>query len=1027
MLRQSLKSTSGKPALARASAALFKRFNGAEAGKNSPNPAASFLNGTNSVYVDEMYHCWLQDPTSVHASWDVYFRTDTYQPNVLVQPGVGAVRHSASASNDVANMINLVHSYHARGHEKADLDPLGLRREAVFLDTAEDRADAMDTLDYRHSGFTEQDLGREMDFGGVDTPLLKGLLNNGDLNGDGKVSLQEAIDYLDRAYCGKIAYEFQHCRDQERIEWLQEKIEDLPLKTPSKEKSKQTLERLDYATTFEYGLAKKFTTAKRFGMEGLESTIPGLKALIDRSMEQGAEDFVFGMAHRGRLNVLANVLRKPMEVIFKEFKGSIEPTGADSNEDWSMSGDVKYHLGSSHDRTYPNGKRIHLSLMANPSHLEAVNPMVSGKARAKMHFKGDESGETIVPVLLHGDAAFSGQGIVYESMQFARTEHYATGGTIHVVTNNQVGFTADPWQSRSTLYSSDIGKAFEAPIFHVNADAVDEVVAAFEMASEYRQKFKTDVIVDIIGYRKRGHNEIDEPRFTQPLMYQTIDKHPTSVEIYRQKLVAEGRITQEEANESKEFVEKSFEDAFVAAGDYSVDDSKQWYDSPWEGIKQPTEHSTVRKTGVDVGVLEEISSALVTIPDDFNIHRRLGNIIKAKATTLEEKANLDWGTAEALAFGSLLVEGTHVRISGQDVQRGTFSHRHGVWHDQKTNENYTPLNNIRDGQAKFVCANSPLSEFGVMGFELGYAQESPLSLVIWEAQFGDFVNGAQIMIDQFLSSGEAKWGRQNGLVLLLPHGHQGQGPEHSSCRVERFLQCVDEDPDIVPEMDEMKTQQIQVHNWQIVNCTTPANYFHVLRRQQHRDFRKPLIVVAPKGLLRHKLCTSTFDEMAEGTQFKRVFQERFPDEIVEPEKVRRVVFCSGQVYFELLEARRKGEIDDVALVTIEQLSPFPFDLVAETMKSYTNAEVVWAQEEPKNMGAWSFVQDRIMTASRVINGERRTPGYVGRKTMASPAEGYGSVHDREQKAIVDLALSDDVTTWGWGRTRPHLSRVLSDM
>ena len=580
-----------------------------------------------------------------------------------------------------------------------------------------------------------------------------------------------------------------------------------------------------------------------------------------------------------------------------------------------------------------------------------------------------------------------------------------------------MGFTADPWQSRSTLYSSDIGKAFEAPVFHVNADSPDDVVAVFEIAAEYRQKFGTDVIIDVIGYRKRGHNEIDEPRFTQPVMYQKIDKHPTCLEIYKQQLLSDGVLSENDIKNTSQLVQKCFDDAFEAADSYVPSDEIE-YDDPWKDYVRPTVHSPIRTTGVPMETLEKIGNVLGHVPDDFNMHRRLKNVIKAKEKTLSEQADLDWGTCEALAFGSLLLEGTHVRISGQDVQRGTFSHRHAIWHDQKTNEVYTALNNIDpENQAEFVCANSPLSEFGVMGFELGYAQESPQSLVLWEAQFGDFVNGAQIMIDQFLSSGEAKWGQQNGLVLLLPHGYQGQGPEHSSCRIERFLQCVDEDPDDIPDMNEDSTQQIQLHNWQIVNCTTPANYFHALRRQQHRDFRKPLIVVAPKGLLRHKLATSTFEDMSGDTKFKRMYMERFEDEICDADKVRRLVICNGQIYYELLEARREGKIDDVAIVSIEQLSPFPFDLVAEAMAKYANAEVIWAQEEPKNMGAWSFVQDRIMTASRVLNDQKRAPGYVGRKTMASTAEGYGSVHSREQKAIIDLALSDDATSWGWGRTK----------
>jgi 2-oxoglutarate dehydrogenase E1 component len=610
-----------------------------------------------------------------------------------------------------------------------------------------------------------------------------------------------------------------------------------------------------------------------------------------------------------------------MELIFKEFLGGPEveeEEDDDAADDWSSSGDVKYHLGTQSSRKYPDGRTVNLSLLANPSHLEAVNPLVMGKCRAKMHYKGDQTGKSVVPVLLHGDAAFAGQGVVYESMQMTRLEGYSTGGTIHIVTNNQVGFTADPWQSRSTVYASDLGKTFDAPIFHVNADDAEAVVRVFALAARYRQKYGNDVVVDLIGYRKNGHNEIDEPSFTQPLMYETIKKHPcvlvvvvvvvvlfffkvavvyffscpprlilissfscisslffllcffplvsrSSLSIYREKLSTTGTLSQAEIDETAAFVNGCFDDAFAAAPDFIVPEDN-WQDSNWKDVKSPNEHSLVRTTGVEIDALRKVSKVLATVPEDFNIHRRLNNmILKAKQKTLDEETGIDWGTAEALAFGTMLNEGTHVRVSGQDAQRGTFSHRHAVWKDQKVSgKSHTPLNAMGEGQALFSCENSPLSEFGVMGFELGYSQESPNALVIWEAQFGDFVNGAQIIIDQFISSGEAKWMNQSGLTLLLPHQYQGQGPEHSSARVERFLQSCDEDPDEVPDLNESTTRQIQNHNWQIVNCTTPANYFHVLRRQNHRDFRKPLVVIAPKGLLRLNDCTSSFEDMAEG-------------------------------------------------------------------------------------------------------------------------------------------------------------------
>ncbi len=553
----------------------------------------------------------------------------------------------------------------------------------------------------------------------------------------------------------------------------------------------------------------------------------------------------------------------------------------------------------------------------------------------------------------------------------------------------------------------------------------------FRLAARYRQRFQNDVVIDLIGYRKNGHNEIDEPSFTQPIMYETIKNHPTALSQYQSKLVAEGRLSQDDVAATTAFVQGSFDDAFAAAPDY-VSPADEWFDSPWKDMKNPNLHSGTRTTGVSLDTLKQIGEVLPAVPEGFNVHRRLNNmILKAKAKTLEAGEGLDWGTAEALAFGSLLLEGTHVRISGQDAQRGTFSHRHAVWTDQKVEGvTHTPLNHVaQEGQeqAQFVCHNSHLSEFGVMGFELGNSQEDPNALVIWEAQFGDFVNGAQIIIDQFISSGEAKWMRQSGLVLLLPHQYQGQGPEHSSARVERFLQSCDEDPDEVPNMDPETTMQIQNHNWQIVNCSTPANYFHVLRRQQHRDFRKPLVVVAPKGLLRLKNCSSSFEDMAEGTQFKTLIPEREPDTLVADDQVRRLVFCSGAFYYDLIGAN--GEIekkilekghtsregggrgcDDVAVVTIEQIAPFPFDLVAEQIAKYPNAEVVWAQEEPKNMGAWQYVQDRIMTASRVLNGNEVRPAYVGRKTMASPAEGWNKVHLNEQSNLVITAFSDRVTT-----------------
>jgi 2-oxoglutarate dehydrogenase E1 component len=699
------------------------------------------------------------------------------------------------------------------------------------------------------------------------------------------------------------------------------------------------------------------------------------------------------------------VIRKPLEQIFKEFAG----TNFDvDNEDWTGSGDVKYHLGHNFTRTYPDGRVVNLSMMANPSHLEAVNTVVCGKARAKMHAIGDAEGVKVMPVLIHGDAAFAGQGICYEQMQMSQLRHYQTGGTLHVVANNQVGFTTDPTDARSTRYCSDLGKTFNAPCFHVNADDPEAVSHVFALASEWRQKFHTDVIVDLVGYRRHGHNELDQPSFTQPMLYSVIAKHPTPLSIHSKRLVASGAFTQAEVDACISNVDATLEQAYENSKTWTP--PAAWLTEKWGSQKPPSILSSVRKTGQEMSVLEHVGANLTVVPDHFKLHRQIGKIYEQRAKMIETKAGIDWGTAEALAFGTLLQDGVHVRLSGEDVQRGTFSHRHAVVHDQKTGETHCPLNNVPGNKSDITVCNSLLSEYGVLGFDLGYCMEDPNQLVLWEAQFGDFVNGAQIIMDQFLSSGETKWLRQCGLVMLLPHGYDGMGPDHSSCRIERFLQCSDEDPDTVPQMREDVRMQIQRSNWQIVNCTTPAQYFHVLRRQVSRDFRKPLVVVSPKSMLKSKDCTSTLEDIAEGTKFKRALREAHADELVAPNEIRRVVFCSGKVYYELLNQRRKSGVKDVAIARIEQISPFPFDIVADIVSSYPNAETVWMQEEPKNMGCWQFVQDRILTATKTLNNKPVFPAYVGRPTMASTAEGYGAVHQRQQQALLELALSDEVSS-----------------
>jgi 2-oxoglutarate dehydrogenase E1 component len=618
--------------------------------------------------------------------------------------------------------------------------------------------------------------------------------------------------------------------------------------------------------------------------------------------------------------------------------------------------------------------------------------------------KGEDPQGKVMGVLLHGDAAFAGQGIVYETMQLANTQGFGTGGSIHIVCNNQIGFTTDPEDSRSTRYCSDIGKAFEAPIFHVNADDPEAVTRVFELAAEWRQTFRSDVIIDLIGYRRNGHNEIDQASFTQPAMYAKIDAMPTVYELYRQRLLDEGSLTEEEVRAVEESVAKAHNDAFDNASSYPMSD--EWLSSRWKGFHSPRQLSRIRETGVSRSTLEEVGAALTTVPDDFTLHPQLRRIMKQKKGMIESGEGIDWGTGEALAFGSLVAEDNRVRLTGQDVQRGTFSHRHAILHDYKTHERYMPLMSLADRDTEdhrgplLTIKNSPLIEYGLMGFELGYSLEDPNQLVMWEAQFGDFVNGAQIIIDQFLTSGEQKWMRQCGLTLLLPHGYDGQGPEHSSCRLERFLQASDDDENVVPDMDKESRKQIQHHNLQVVNCTTPANYFHVLRRQVHRDFRKPLVVASPKALLRHKMAVSSFDDMSEGTAFHRVIPE-----VADISSPRRLIFCSGKVYYDLVKAREEGNITDVAIARVEQIAPFPFDAVAEEVERHGATDIMWVQEEPRNMGAWSYVAPRIATATRELCGKELVPAYAGRTAAASPAVGVGSMHDAEQHQLLTDAFA----------------------
>jgi len=975
--------------------------------------STSIFNGGSAVYVDSMFDAWKRDPTSVHQSWNSFFvaveagfAADSAftAPPALSGVAVAAPHSSGLAqASDTAKTIHLINAYQRRGHEMAILDPLGLQQIESISD-----------LDPTTYGFDiQRDWERGMKLEGSFVDTVKGLMGNADINNDGQTTLHELVDFLQQTYCGTIGVQVDHIQDLDKLNWLRSRIE-VHHSSYTKEEKKVILERLAFSEKFETILGTRFQTAKRFGLEGLESVIPGLKTMVDKVTAWGVDEIVIGMPHRGRLNVLANVVRKPMEIIFKEFKGvHVKEVGDAEMDDWSSSGDVKYHLGTSFRRSYPDGRDVQLELLPNPSHLEAVNPLVVGKARAKMDLIGDKAGDRVLPVVIHGDAAFAGQGVVYETMQMAQLDAYQAGGTINVICNNQIGFTATPRQGRSTRYASDLGKAFNCPVFHVNADDVEAVCRVFELAADFRQMFHQDIVIDLIGYRKHGHNEIDEPTFTQPLMYERIAKHPGPLSIYAERLVGESSFSKEEIEQVVHGVDKAFNAAWDESDEFQVPDDvwlgTQGEDSPWKALHTPYQDvKTQEATGLPLETLQEVGKALTTVPDGFALHRTLARQAKQKSAMFENGKGVDWATAEGLAIGTLLLEGFNARMTGQDVERGTFSHRHALVHDQKNGSQHVWVNNIRpDQENKFFIANSLLSEYAVLGFELGYSFEHPDNLVIWEAQFGDFVNGAQIIIDQFLSSGEAKWMRQSGLVMLLPHGYQGAGPEHSSCRIERFLQCSDEDPDEVPpNLDTLKGQirAAQINNWQVVNPSTPANYFHVLRRQLYRKFRKPLIIPATKALLRHKLAVSDLDEFGPETRFQRVIDEAHPQEITTSDQVKKVVFCSGKIYYELLEKRREAEVDDVAIVRIEQLSPFPFDKVAENVKLYPNAEVVWAQEEPKNMGCWYFVQDRILTATRELNGEEIRPTYVGRKTMASPAEGWGDVHAQEQSRIVREAV-----------------------
>jgi 2-oxoglutarate dehydrogenase E1 component len=864
------------------------------------------------------------------------------------------------AADDSIRAMMLIRTYRVRGHLAARLDPLGLSRMEVPPD-----------LTPAYHGFSNADLDRPIWIGGT--------------LGYETATVRQMLEVLQETYCGHIGFEYMHISDVEERRFIQDRIESAEDTVQFTPEGKQSiLAKVIQAEQWEKFLARKYVGTKRFGLDGGESAVPALEAVIKYGGLDGVEEIDIGMAHRGRLNILTNVMGKPYRALFHEFAG-----GATNPADVGGSGDVKYHLGTSSDREF-DGIKVHLSLLPNPSHLEAVDPVVLGKVRAVQTIKEDKHGKTVLPILLHGDAAFAGQGIVWECLSFSGLPGYGTGGTIHFIVNNQVGFTTSPQFGRSSPYPSDVAKGVQAPILHVNGDDPEAVTFCCKMATEFRQTFRRDIVIDMWCYRRFGHNEGDEPSFTQPEMYAAIKKHPPISQIYGQRLIAEDVVDQPWIDrQSKDYVAR-LEEEFAAAASY-LPNKADWFEGRWTGLGRPDESVLGRRniaTAIAPDELERLGRILTTVPADFHIHKTLQRILDAKKAMFDNGAGFDWATAEALAFGSLLAEGSGVRLSGQDSGRGTFSQRHAVWVDQQSGEKYIPLCEVEGG--RFEVRDSPLSEFGVLGFEYGYTLADPKTLVLWEAQFGDFANGAQSIIDQFIAAGEAKWLRASGLVMLLPHGYEGQGPEHSSARLERYLQLCAED------------------NLQVANCTTPANYFHILRRQMKRGFRKPLVLMTPKSLLRHKLAVSSAADFTGESHFRRILSDLNPPREGE---TKRLVLCSGKLSYELMEARDEAGDRDVEIVRIEQLYPFPAEPLVIRLKAMPKLKgVIWAQEEPKNNGAWFFVEDLLATCLADAGFKGMRAQYAGREATASPATGLAKRHATQQAALIAAALGHSSPT-----------------
>jgi 2-oxoglutarate dehydrogenase E1 component len=978
---------------------------------NAAFALSSFLQGANATYIDELYARYEKDPGSVDTEWQEFFKSLKDQPKDVqknaegpswekahwpltpqddltsaldgnwaqVEKAVGAKLQAKAQAQDTAlagidvnqatrdsvRALMLIRAYRMRGHFHAKLDPLG-------LEPARDHEE----LDPRTYGFTDADLDRRI--------FLDHVL------GLDYATLREVVAICERTYCQTLGVEFMHISNGAQKAWIQERIEG-PDKEISftREGRRAILMKLVEAEGFEKFCDVKFTGTKRFGLDGGESLIPALEQIIKRGGNLGVKEIVVGMPHRGRLNVLTQVMGKPHRALFHEFKGgSANPDAVEG------SGDVKYHLGASSDREFDNNK-IHLSLTANPSHLEIVDPVVLGKVRAKQDQHGDPPDQriSVLPLLMHGDAAFAGQGVVAECFGLSDLKGYRTGGSLHFIVNNQIGFTTYPRYSRSSPYPSDVAKMIDAPIFHVNGDDPEAVVFAAKVAIEFRQKFHKPVVIDMFCYRRHGHNEGDEPSFTNPAMYKKIATHPSTLELYSKRLIAEGVMTEGEVDKAKADWRARLDAEFEAGSGYKPNKA-DWLDGKWAGMKLADQEEDPRRgvTGVDVATLKDIGRKITKVPDGFRLHRTVQRFLENRAKAIDNGVGLDWATGEALAFCTLMLEGHHVRLSGQDSERGTFSQRHSVLFDQEDESRYTPFNHLGPDQGHYEVINSLLSEEAVLGFEYGYSLAEPNALPIWEAQFGDFANGAQVLFDQFISSGERKWLRMSGLVCMLPHGYEGQGPEHSSARLERFLQMCAED------------------NMQVVNITTPANHFHALRRQLKREIRKPLIMMTPKSLLRHKRAVSRLDELGADTSFHRILYDdaaMLPDEkikLVADDQIKRVVLCSGKVYYDLYEEREKREINDVYLMRVEQLYPVPLKALVQELSRFKKAEVVWCQEEPRNMGAWHFIEPYLEWVLNQVNASNRRPRYAGRAAAAATATGLMSKHLAQLKALLDEAL-----------------------